>query len=821
MSELFFSERLEARLSLLRRSALTVVEAPAGYGKTTALHRALQGVDRDSQRWYTAAAGERDGSFLWFLRHIETVDPDAAARIRAFGPLNRSNAAAIADILAGLAPEKPLYIVIDNFQLVAGEWQPQLLRGLASMKPGGLRLILAGQSFGRLRPTVEALGSGLCYIGVRELALSRDDMGRFAEMLGLEPDAAQIDRAWSQTRGWTAVVALYLENLMVRGRAQFTASDVDGLLNRLFWSGLPQHRRVILLRLCLLDRVNLRDAWHLLDGSREDFEELREIPGRIPLIGYDRERMAYYPHEILRGFLRRRLEGTEESFRRKVYSRTGRHYMDLGTTREAIAWFFRAEDWEGILCCRLTGLMSEHFDGEDYPGVARAVLEHSPDSLLAKYPLSLLRLCLALYGGADFRRFEEQSLRARGIIAALGDSQLMGEWTLLSALSYFPDLSRMTLRYRRAEELMSAPSALFTKEEPFMFGSTSMWYLFYTRPGEMMATAEAFAKTMNIYNRLTEGHGAGAAELYLGEALSVQGRFEESEIQGLQAAILAERSGNAPVVYGSCLLLGINAVYQGDMLALQKAVEKLEAGAHSFPWLEGSAVNTCMVETVRGYLLGLMMEPGCAAPWIQGEADGLSDLGFTNFMVKTCRITDLILKKEYRRAIASVEASLKMDPRLISLPTRNFMYVGLTLCYLAIAQPGRAAEYLEKSLRLAEQDHNYTFLACFRKYFSALFLLQSVSQGHECAIRDIKALKLNYTRAEESRIFAMLEDAPERTEELTDREREIAELVAQGLRNSEIARTLHVSENTVKSHLKSIFKKLNIDRRSGLVELLR
>lgn len=191
------------------------MEAPAGYGKTTALHRALQSVGRDSQCWYTAAA-----------------------RVRALGPLNRSNAAAIADILAGLEPEKPLYIVIDNFQLVAGEWQPQLLRGLASMKPGGLRLILAGQSFGRLRPTVEALGSGLCRIGVRELALSRNDMGRFAEMLGLEPDAAQLDLAWSQTRGWTAAVALYLENLTVRGRVRFSANDVDGLLNRLFWSGL-------------------------------------------------------------------------------------------------------------------------------------------------------------------------------------------------------------------------------------------------------------------------------------------------------------------------------------------------------------------------------------------------------------------------------------------------------------------------------------------------------------------------------------------------------------------------------------------------------
>lgn len=93
--------------------------------------------------------------------------------------------------------------------------------------------------------------------------------------------------------------------------------------------------------------MNLRDAWHLLDGSREDFEELREIPGRIPLIGYDRERMAYYPHEILRGFLRRRLEGTEESFRRQVYSRTGAITWTC-TAREAIAWFFRAEDWEAF-----------------------------------------------------------------------------------------------------------------------------------------------------------------------------------------------------------------------------------------------------------------------------------------------------------------------------------------------------------------------------------------------------------------------------------------------------------------------------------------
>lgn len=104
-----------------------------------------------------------------------------------------------------------------------------------------------------------------------------------------------------------------------------------------------------------------------------------------------------------------------------------------------------------------------------------------------------------------------------------------------------------------------------------------------------------------------------------------------------------------------------------------------------------------MVETVRGYLLALMMETDRSAQWTQGEADQLGDLTFTNFMVKTTRITDLILNKEYKRAIASVEASLSLDTRLVSLSTQNFMHVGLALCYLAIGKAekgGRASGHL-------------------------------------------------------------------------------------------------------------------------------
>lgn len=67
----------------------------------------------------------------------------------------------------------------------------------------------------------------------------------------------------------------------------------------------------------------------------------------------------------------------------------------------------------------------------------------------------------------------------------------------------------------------------------------------------------------------------------------------------------------------------------------------------------------------------------------------------------------------------------------------------------------------------------------------------------------------------------------ERNEEALDylgispREYEVLELLARGPSNREIAKALHVSPNTVKSHLASVYRKLEVSRRTQAVQKAR
>lgn len=92
---------------------------------------------------------------------------------------------------------------------------------------------------------------------------------------------------------------------------------------------------------------------------------------------------------------------------------------------------------------------------------------------------------------------------------------------------------------------------------------------------------------------------------------------------------------------------------------------------------------------------------------------------------------------------------------------------------------------------------------------SAISAVKAVAAGE--ALIDATTLSRLLRRSAEER--AARRDTERLTEQLTAREREILQLVAQGLRNEEIARSLHLSVRTVQTHVQNVLGKLGVHSR--------
>ena len=84
--------------------------------------------------------------------------------------------------------------------------------------------------------------------------------------------------------------------------------------------------------------------------------------------------------------------------------------------------------------------------------------------------------------------------------------------------------------------------------------------------------------------------------------------------------------------------------------------------------------------------------------------------------------------------------------------------------------------------------------------------IQSVARGEALFGPSIATRLMNYFKTP-------VQSPPQAFPELTEREREILELIAQGLSNSEIASSLSISLKTVRNHVSNIFNKMQVSDR--------
>ena len=215
--------RLTERFVTSDMPALTLVSAPAGFGKTTLVTEWVSGRNhgRRQTAWLSLDAGDNDPAMFWryVVAALQTVAPgmgdDALSQLRASQP-STSVVTSLVNDLANL--DDHLVLVLDDFHVIESAELHDAVASLLEHLPPQVHLVLAGRADPPL-PLARMRARGeLLEIRAADLRFSTDEATSYLnESMGLELTPADVDALESRTEGWVA--ALQLAALSMQGRA--------------------------------------------------------------------------------------------------------------------------------------------------------------------------------------------------------------------------------------------------------------------------------------------------------------------------------------------------------------------------------------------------------------------------------------------------------------------------------------------------------------------------------------------------------------------------------------------------------------------------
>jgi LuxR family maltose regulon positive regulatory protein len=337
---------------------LTLIRAPAGWGKTTLLAAwASSPAEPRPFAWLALDAGDDRPPVFWsyVVEALRTLDErlgaDALALLRAPGV--DAGGEALPALLNDLAAlREPAVLALDDLHLVERPEIHAQLAFFAEHLPPALELAIASRAepllpLGRLRARGELLEIDETHLrfSARESAMLLNDVAR----LDLTDDEVRVLR--ERTEGWAA--GLYLAALSLRDRPDpgrfidaFSGDDrhvVDYLGSEVL-GGLGDDVRSFLLRTSVLDRLTgpLCDA---VAGGSGAARLLREIErSNLFLVALDDRRRVYRYHHLFADLLRRELELAEPGLVPELHRRASRFHRDEGDADRAIRHAIAAGD---------------------------------------------------------------------------------------------------------------------------------------------------------------------------------------------------------------------------------------------------------------------------------------------------------------------------------------------------------------------------------------------------------------------------------------------------------------------------------------------
>jgi len=347
--------QLTARLDAGRYHRLTLVSAPAGFGKTSLIAEWVAQLAKADLCWLSLDA--EDSSFSrfvsYFVAALQTVDEQLGATLL---PLLQSASLPSAEevmtilineLTAGKTSDNQFIFVLDDYHLIAEPRIHQALTFLLSHMPPRLHLVLITRADPPW-PLYRLRGRGqITEIRALDLRFTQEETDAFlnqAMQLAISPEEVAILER--RTEGWIAslqLVALAMQSPLASDRhafvTSFAGSDryvADYLVGEVLEQQPPQIKR-FLLQTALLERfcASLCDYVRQEAGSQTMLEQLDAA--NLFVVPLDHKRRWYRYHHLFADLLRHRWQQSEPTDVPLLHQRACEWYEQNGFVEEAVS----------------------------------------------------------------------------------------------------------------------------------------------------------------------------------------------------------------------------------------------------------------------------------------------------------------------------------------------------------------------------------------------------------------------------------------------------------------------------------------------------
>jgi LuxR family maltose regulon positive regulatory protein len=861
-------DRLIERLNRGVESRLTLISAPAGFGKSTLLAEWRDAAPEHaaSTAWLALDAGDSDPAVYWanVIKALQTVAPGLDTSGNAPG-----EPAAIEALLRSLLNQLAtmpgdLVLVLDDYHTIEGTTVHDGMAFLLEHLPAQVHVVLATRADPPL-PLARIRAHGeLVEIRVADLRFTADEAAAFLnDVMGLDLTANDVAALEGRTEGWAA--ALHLAALSMQGRddaaafiAGFAGDDryvVDYLVEEVL-ERQPEDVRSFLLDTSILSGMSapLCDAVIGLESGRATLEALDRA--NLFLVPLDDRRRWYRYHHLFGDVLRARLLDERPDRVPELHRRASDWYEQNGERAEAIRHALAGEDFERA--AELIELAIPITRRARQDATRRQWLEALPDEVIRARPV-----LSNAYAGSLLVRGETEGVEGRledaerWLQPSAGRPDVVDEEAFRDLPGWIAvhraGLARLqgdlegTMRHAsRARELIHDDDHVGRGAAAALLGLAS-WssadldaaYRGYSdaiasfeRAGYMadivgcvLVLADIrigqgrLAQALGLYERglqiaTGDAHGVlrGAADMHVGLAVVLTERndLDRASHHLRESAELGEENGLPRNPYRSRMAFARIRLAEGHLesaLALLAEAERLYFGDFA-PNVRPVPAVIARVRIGAGRL---------SEAWGWAHERGLSDSDDLSYLAEYDHATlaRLLLAQGVRdHSAARIREARELSERLLAAASEGGRWgsvidIGIVhaLALHAAGDTPAALATVERTLLMAEPEG---YVRTFVDEGAPMAALLKVAASKQVAPDLARGLLEAFGTGPGAVAQPLVEP-------LSERELEVLRLLAGDLDGPDIARELVVSLNTVRTHTKNIYAKLGVNSRRAAV----